>query len=199
MPVPQRILTTSNIDQHVGQIARQLHKSLDDAETRQLAVKIVSHKVKWRSERTGGPELPMVEAWGEWFYWGDPSAQPCPPRVDLCEIELIWNFVVSNCRYVYDITNVDVFTTAEQTLKAGGGDCDDSTVLFGALLMAIGFSVRARVISTKESPNEWVHIYPMVGIPKDNPTQWMPLDCTVTAALPGWQYESVAKIRDYEM
>jgi len=195
--VPQSRHVTHNIDQHVALIAKQVQKSLRDAETRQLAVKIVSNKVEYRPARPGGTPIPMVQAWGDWYPVEE--VRSCPPRNDLCEIELIWNFVVRNVRYVYDTTNVDVFTTAEATLEAGGGDCDDMTVLFAALLKSVGFQVRARVISTPDSPDEWVHIYPMVGISKDNPTQWMPLDATVTGALPGWQYDHIAKIRDYDL
>jgi hypothetical protein len=187
--VAQRTLVTHNINQHVGLIIGQTKKSLKDAETRQLAVKIVSDKTTLRNG------TPMIKAWGQWFK-ADHLAT-CPPRVDLCEIESVWNFVVQNVRYVYDTTNVDVFVTAEETLDAGGGDCDDFTILFAALLMSIGFQVRARVISTPEAPNEWVHIYPLVGIPKDNPTDWMPLDATVTGSKPGWEYEDIAKTRDY--
>jgi hypothetical protein len=190
---------THNIDQHVGLIAKQVRKSLADAETRQLAVKIVSGKVEYRSAKPGGSKVPMVEAWGQWFEVPEENLKPCPPRNDLCEVELIWNFVVKNCRYVFDTTDVDVFTTAEQTLKAGGGDCDDATVLFAALLKSVGFYVRARVISTPDNPDEWVHIYPLVGMPKSSPSHWLPLDCTVTGALPGWEYESIAKTRDYDL
>jgi hypothetical protein len=195
--VPQSQHVTHNIDQHVGLIAKQVAKSLRDAETRQLAVKIVSNKVEYRAARPGGSKVPMVQAWGDWYLVQEVAS--CPPRNDLCEIELIWNFIVRNCRYVFDTTDVDVFTTAQLTLEAGGGDCDDMTVLFAALLKSVGFQVRARVISTRDNPHEWVHIYPMVGIPKDSPSKWLPLDCTVTGALPGWEYENIAKTRDYAL
>jgi len=196
----QAAAVTHNIDQHVGLIAKQVQKSLRDAETRQLAVKIVSNRVDYRPARPGGTKVPMVEAWGQWFRIPDRSlSKPCPPRNDLCEIELIWNFVVENCRYVFDTTEIDVFTTAQHTLSAGGGDCDDMTVLFAALLKSVGFYVKARVISTPDNPNEWVHIYPMVGVPKSDPKQWITLDCTVTGAVPGWEYDNIAKTRDYNM
>jgi len=195
--LPQSRHVTVNIDQHVGLIERQLKKSLADAETRQLAIKIVSGKVVWRSPRKGAAEVPMVEAWGGWYNVPEDNLKPCPPRVDLCEIEMIWNFIVENCRYVFDTTNVDVFSTAQATLEAGGGDCDDATVLFAALLMSVGFQVKARVISTPDSPDEWVHIYPLVGLPKAGPKHWIPLDCTVTGSQPGWEYDQIAKVRDY--
>lgn len=170
-------------------------KSLADAETRQLAVKIVSSRATWRKPNPGAEEVPMVEAWGDWYLM--PPYPPCPPREDLCEIEMIWAFVVMNVRYVFDTTNVDVFSTTQATLEAGGGDCDDMQVVFASLLMSVGFTVKARVISTPDNPDEWVHIYPLVGFPKTNPKHWIPLDATVTGSQVGWEYDHIAKVRDY--
>lgn len=77
--------------------------------------------------------------------------------------------------------------------------CDDATILFAALLKAVGFRVRARVISTSDDPSNWVHIYPLVGITKDNPKSWMPLDCTVTEYRPADEWPDIAKKLDFEM
>jgi hypothetical protein len=205
--IPSTRLTTRNINEHVRLIAGQVQKSLRDPETRQLAVKIVSRQITWRRDKKfaqllGVPvteELPCVQAWGNWYLWGSPDDLQCPPRNDLCEIQTVWNFVVCNCRYVFDINQVDTFVTAKYTLEAGGGDCDDATVLFAALLEAIGFDVRARVIATDESNGDWVHIYPLVGIEKGSPKKWIPLDCTVTGAVPGWEYDGIAEYIDFQM
>lgn len=77
--------------------------------------------------------------------------------------------------------------------------CDDAQILFTALLKAIGFTMRARVIATSDEPNNWVHIYPLVGLPKDNPKRWLPLDCTVTKFRPGDEWHDIAKHIDFEM
>lgn len=193
--IPTTHRVTNGIDEHVGVIKEQLDKSLRDPETRRLAVQIVSDR--YQLVNRGGREYPIVRAWGEEFR--APGGAACPPRDDRCEITKIWNFLVLNVRYVFDQTNVDQFATLKYTLSMGGGDCDDATIAFAALLGALGFKVCARVISTTKAPNQWVHIYPMVGLPKDNPTGWVPLDITVSGAVPGWEYGEIAKYRDYVM
>lgn len=192
---PVRFYQTKNLDEHVGIIKQQVQKSLRDPESRQLAVKIVSDKTTYL--RVNGMDQRRIEAWGDYFMPPDEGMQPCPPRNDECEIGKIWNFLVENVRYVFDITNVDTFATLKATLGAGGGDCDDATIAFATLLGAVGFHVAARVISTIEAPREWVHIYPLVGLPKATPQWWLPLDITVTGAVPGWQFDQIAQHRDY--
>jgi hypothetical protein len=193
---------TTNLDEHMQLIKQQVDRSLQDAETRKLAVKIVSGTYEWRTHRNRRSarkeEVPMIEAWGRWYL--APRMPQCPPRDEQCELERIWEFVVLNVRYVYDPDEIDFFATAKETLEAGGGDCDDMTILIASLAKAIGFKSAARVVSTNDAPEEWVHVYPLLGLQsKDNPEWWVPLDTTVTGAKPGWQYPDIAKHVDYEM
>ena len=189
--------STRDLDEHVALINRQVLRSLRDGETRQLAVKIVSGQTQEHRDPRTGQSRPMIKAYGQWFE--PPPQGPCAPRDERCEVARIWNFVVLNFRYVYDPRDVDTFATARESLKAGGGDCDDATILFSALLESIGFHTKARVISTRNNPNVWVHVYPLVGLPKDNPREWLPLDMTVKGKLPGWQYPSIANQRDFNL
>lgn len=187
--------TTKDIDQHIGLLSKQVEKSLRDPETRQLAVKIVSGSFDYQRDPRTGREVAVVRAWGKSFI--APPGETCPPRSDECEVEACWDFVCLNVRYVYDITDVDTFATAKATLDAGGGDCDDGCILFASLLKALGFTVAARVIATKDNPSEWIHVYSMCGIPKDNPQKFVPLDWTVSGKYPGWEFGGIAATRDY--
>lgn len=187
--------TTKNITEHVKLIERQVKKSMTDPETRQLAVKLVSGAFDWKRDPRSGQDVPVVDAWGH--YYRAPDSGVCAPRDEACEIKVVWDFVVLNIRYVYDPPDTDTFATLKATLDAGGGDCDDMTIAFAALLKSIGFSVAARVISTKDNPEEWVHVYPMIGMPKDNPKEWVPLDATVKGVTPGWQYPDIAAAKDF--
>lgn len=76
-------------------------------------------------------------------------------------------------------------------------NCDDAAIAFATLLGSIGFRVLGRVISTSKDPNAWVHIYPLVGVPKEDPKQWIPLDITVEGSTPGWEYEDIGQYVDY--
>jgi hypothetical protein len=78
-------------------------------------------------------------------------------------------------------------------------NCDDLTIAFATLLGSIGFTVIGRVISTNDAPKEWAHIFPVVGVPKDNPTKWIPLDASVQGATPGWSYPDTAEFVDYNL
>lgn len=192
-----RLGESNGLDEHVAHIKEQVDRSLEDGETRQLAVKLVSDSYDFAIDPRTGQDVQVVEAWGKTFY--APPGNPCPNRDDRCEIDRIWDFLVLNVRYVFDPAEIDTFCTLKETLLSGGEDCDGATVAFGALLGAIGFRVIARVISTQDDPNTWVHIYPMVGITKDDPQEWLPLDITVDGATPGWQYDGIAKYRDFQL
>lgn len=192
-----RLTDSANIDEHVAHIKRMVDKSMRDGDTRQLAVRIVSGAYDYVRDPATGQDIAVVRAYGRNFR--APAGPPCAQRDEECEIEKIWDFVVLNMRYVYDPAEIDTFATARETLLAGGGDCDDATILFATLLGMIGFRALARVISTKDDPQTWVHIYPLVALTKDDPSRWVPLDMTVEGATPGWEYEEIAQHRDYVM
>jgi hypothetical protein len=191
---PVKYTESTSIEHHVALINEMTHKSVRDPELRQLAVKIVSGSYVWRRNPRTGKEEPYLKAWDMFFL--APGTDQCAPRDGECELLKIWNFVVLNFRYVYDPADVDTFATAKKSLEAGGGDCDDATILFCALLKAIGFECQARVISVSSDPENWVHIYPMVGLPKDEPTQWWALDMTVEGYQPGDEFPDIGKILD---
>lgn len=186
---------TNDLEEHVSLIKRQVDRSVADSDTQRLAVKIVSGKAdRWVTHR--GQRWPIVEAWGEGFVLPSAAQAPCRMRDDWCEVVAIWNFWVANVRYVFDPSAYDLFCTAEYTLRAGGGDCDDSTIGLCALLKCIGFEgVAARVISV--SGTKWEHVYALVGLPKDPPRDWYPLDPTVEGVHPGWQFDRIAEVRDF--
>jgi hypothetical protein len=120
--MPKAVLTSSgNIHEHVALIHRQVAKSIEDPELRQLVVKIVSDSYEWRMNPRSGRQEPFITAWGKQFT--APPDLPCEPRDAECELAKVWNFVVLNVRYVYDPATIDTFATAKETLLAGGGDC----------------------------------------------------------------------------
>ena len=76
-------------------------------------------------------------------------------------------------------------------------NCDDMTIAFATLLGSIGYTVVGRVIATRDDPKNWAHIFPLVGVPKNDPKKWVPLDATVPGVYPGWSYPDVAKYEDF--
>lgn len=187
-----------SINEHVARIIQTKNKGRLDPEIRMLAVKITSSSYVWRADPRTGKQTAFIKAWNKWFY-APRDRELCAPRDDGCEIVKIWDFVVQNVHYVYDPNFEDFFATTKYTLDMGGGDCDDFTIVFSNLLEAIGFYTRCRVISVPDDPDNWVHIYPLVGTPKDAPSSWIPLDATVKGYKPGDQWPQIAKHLDFEM
>ncbi len=185
-----------NLAEMVKLIREQVERGLADGEARQLAVRIVSGKFEQTRDRNGNL-VETVRGWGKNYL--APPGEVCKSRDAECEIEKIWDFLVLNCRYVYDTLDRDVYATLRESLDAGGGDCDDGDIGFATLLGHLGFHVKARVISELGAPEEPVHTYPLVGLPKDNPSKWVPLDMTVPGALPGWEYPDRAKVWDFDL
>jgi len=194
---PVQHTESTSIEHHLDLIRQMVTKSVADGETRQLAVKIVSSSYLWKTNPRTGKTEPYLKAWD--LYLHAPAGEKCSPQDDECEVAAIWNFVNLNFRYVYDPPEVDTFATTRKSLEAGGGDCDDATILFCSLLKSVGFHTRARVISVSADPENWVHVYPMVGLPKDEPTYWMALDMTVPGYKPDDQYPDIGKALDFPM
>lgn len=88
-------------------------------------------------------------------------------------------------RYVRDHPEVDQFSTADADLRIGAGDCDDQTVILGALLRAVGYSLRVRIIQARGSAS-WSHVYLRCGLPPGQDTEWISLDATVNRPS-GWE------------
>lgn len=74
-------------------------------------------------------------------------------------------------------------------------NCDDATIMFAALLKAIGFKVVARVIST--TGKNWEHIYALAGLPHEAPKRWVSLDATVEGFHPGDEFKPYKSKRDF--
>jgi hypothetical protein len=183
----------NSLDAHVRMIKRQIDRSMADPETIQLARRLVTGRFDYQFDPSSNSTVPVVRAWG--LYYRAPQNGPCKPRDAMCEVVAIWNFIVLNLRYTFDPVEPDTFSTVQESLESGGGDCDDSSVMFAALLKSVGFTVILRVISV--DGKSWEHIYPVVGVPHDKPKTWVPLDCTVANVPLGWEFEAAKAYRDF--
>lgn len=93
--------------------------------------------------------------------------------------EAIFNFVVSNCRYVPDPVGMELLRVPQiplQIISVGDQpalDCDDATILIGALTMAVGIPYALRAVSFNE---QFSHVYGLVNIKERG---WIPVDFVV--------------------
>lgn len=187
-----RVWETNSLEEHVALIQEMVKVSLEDPETRKLAVGVVGRRVDQVVEGA-----PCVHAWDDVYRLG--PQRRCPMNDGACELEAIWNFVVLNIRYVYDPDGFDLFLSLKRMLEARAEDCDGFTIAFGSMLRAVGFqNVFARVVSV--GGKQWEHVYTVVGLPKQGPIQQLvPLDPTVEGARPGWEYPGATKVRDFRL
>jgi transglutaminase-like putative cysteine protease len=143
------------IEERVATIQKLVHKSVQDPEMRKLALKITSK---------------------------------CPERDGECEAQAIYDYVKRNVRYTGDVApikfpsgeveGIDLYQSARRTLEMGGGDCDDQSVVIATLLSLNGITARLRVMKERKD-DDWSHILPVAGLPKNFPTQWVALDTTL--------------------
>jgi hypothetical protein len=120
---------------------------------------------------------------------------------DYSRAEAIFNFIVSNSRYVPDPVGLELLKSPEvslQLIEVGNQpamDCDDSAILMGALMMAVGIPYALRAVSFNE---EYSHIYGLVKI-KDR--GWIPIDFVVgkKGGEFGDEPEGIVAIKDMEV
>ena len=104
------------------------------------------------------------------------------PKDYLGEIRTLFEWVKRNVRYTRDIHRVELLHTARRMLDLRAGDCDDMTILLGAMLKSIGHPVRLVLAGFNPRKKKlFTHIYLEVfykGV-------WIPLDATVNRPM-GW-------------
>ena len=77
---------------------------------------------------------------------------------------------------------VELLHTARRMLELQAGDCDDMTILLGAMLVATGHPVRIALTGFRPNkPHVYSHIYPEVNVKG----KWIALDTTMDRPI-GW-------------
>lgn len=76
------------------------------------------------------------------------------------EIKALFEWVQRNVRYTRDPCRVEVLHLPRRMLALRAGDCDDMSILLGAMLEAIGHSVRVVLTGSNPlAPTTFTHIY----------------------------------------
>jgi len=105
------------------------------------------------------------------------------------EIRALFEWVRRNIRYTRDIFQVETLHTARRMLELRAGDCDDMTILLGAMLVATGHPVRLVLAGFRRNrPHSYSHIYLEVRLG----SEWIALDPTMDRPL-GWSPPTVWK------
>lgn len=109
-------------------------------------------------------------------------ARRVPPKDYAGEINALFRWVQRHVRYTKDPFHVEVLHTPRRMLELRAGDCDDMTILLGALVKSVGHPVRL-VLTGPDArrPDLFSHIYLEAQCQGD----WIPLDATMPFAM-GW-------------
>lgn len=104
------------------------------------------------------------------------------PKDYLGEIKALFEWVQQNVRYTKDAFRVEMLHSPRRMLELRAGDCDDMSILLGAMLEAIGHPVRLVIVGPALlRPNLFTHVYLEVYLKG----RWIPLDATMPFPM-GW-------------
>jgi transglutaminase-like putative cysteine protease len=104
------------------------------------------------------------------------------PKDRFAEVSALFHWVRSNVRYTRDIYRVELLHSARRMLEIRAGDCDDMTILLGAMLLSTGHPVRLALVGFRaKRPHMYSHIYPEVYVGG----KWLALDATMGRPI-GW-------------
>jgi hypothetical protein len=104
------------------------------------------------------------------------------PKDYLGEIKALFKWVQRNVRYTKDAFRLEILHSARRMLELRAGDCDDMSILLGAMLEAIGHPVRLVIVGPDFlRPDLFTHVY----IEVYHKGRWIPLDATMPYPM-GW-------------
>lgn len=116
-------------------------------------------------------------------------AHKVPAKDRLGEVKALFEWVRRNVRYTRDIFQVELLHTARRMLDLRAGDCDDMTILLGAMLKSTGHPVRLCLVGFHpEAVHAYSHIYPEVNLRG----KWIPIDATMNYPI-GWAPPAIWK------
>jgi transglutaminase-like putative cysteine protease len=112
-----------------------------------------------------------------------------PAKNRMAEVRALFHWVRRNIRYTRDIFRVELLHTARRMLELRAGDCDDMTILLGAMLLSTGHPVRLALTGFRpHRPHSYSHIYPEVLVNG----RWIAVDATMRKPL-GWAPPAIWK------
>ena len=105
------------------------------------------------------------------------------------EVRALFDWVRGNIRYTRDIFRVELLHSARRMLELRAGDCDDMTILLGAMLMSTGYPVRIVLAGFRpDRPKSYSHVYLEVNVRG----RWVAADATTNHRI-GWAPPALAK------
>jgi hypothetical protein len=100
----------------------------------------------------------------------------------------IFDCVKEHVAYRLDPAGLEYVCTPWYTLAVSGyEDCESHAALIAAMSMALGFRAAFRTVKgEKRRPDQWSHVYAVIGIPNKGETIWLSADTTQSESYLGW-------------
>jgi hypothetical protein len=99
-----------------------------------------------------------------------------PQYDDFGEVYALFSWVQQHIRYTKDPVTVEKLYPPMELLKIQAGDCDDISMLLGALAIALGYPARlVTVAANRNYPDEFSHVYTEVEAPPGS-GKWIAVD-----------------------
>lgn len=96
------------------------------------------------------------------------------------EAKAIYDFMRRHVRYTLDPRGLEWVQTPWWTLLViGQGDCDDHATAIAALAVSLGHGAGFRTVKGDlRRPDEWSHVYAIMGVRQGGQALWIPMDTT---------------------
>lgn len=113
--------------------------------------------------------------------------QNVPAHDEWSEVEAIYSWVFHNIRFTKDPLTKESLYPPSELLKIRSGDCDDISMLLGALYLAVGYPARlVTVAANAQAADEFSHVYVEVEVPPGS-GNWVAADAARAGAQFGVQ------------
>lgn len=105
------------------------------------------------------------------------------------EAQRIYDIVKKHVRYVFDPRHMEYVQDPRWVMFVdGSGDCDDHAATIAAMAMALGHEAAFKTIGAdKNRPEDFSHVYALIGIQKGPNTEWWAADTTQKSGSLGWE------------
>jgi len=125
-------------------------------------------------------------------------------KQEFCKVKAAFDWVVDNITYKFDHqhvsewadvpnpSNTEFLIAPKHQLGVLVGDCDDMSMMLAALLGAMGFKVKFKVIAWRGQ--EYTHVYVEVLMPNaEGEYRWIPMDPVAGKNGFGWEKSPVKR------
>lgn len=112
-----------------------------------------------------------------------------PPKDYYGEAKRIYDVVKKHVRYVLDPRGMEMVQDPRHVIFVEGQeDCDGHATTIAAIALALGHGAAFKTVAVDpDRPDEFSHVYPLIGIQKGMGEEWIAADTTQKSGYFGWE------------